>query len=50
MEITIKEGIVIDHEIDTKSEIVSTFAEIIKDTEKDPLKYIKNWKAPGGGE
>lgn len=50
MDTITKEGIVIDYEIDTKGQIVSIFAEIIKDSRKEPLKYIKNWEAPGGGE
>jgi len=45
-----EEKIVVDHEIDTKGQVVSVFAEIIKDSQKEPLKYIKNWQAPGGGE
>jgi len=45
-----EEKIVVDHEIDTKGQVVSIFAEIIKDSQKEPLKYIQNWQAPGGGE
>ena len=45
-----EEKIVIDHEIDTKGQVVSVFAEIIKDSQKEPLRYITNWQAPGGGE
>ncbi len=45
-----EEKIVVDHEIDTKGQVVSVFAEIIKDSQKEPLKYIQNWQAPGGGE
>ncbi|MEQ8189016.1 MAG: hypothetical protein ABRQ39_13675 [Candidatus Eremiobacterota bacterium] len=45
-----EENIVVDHEIDTRGQVVSIFAEIIKDSQKEPLKYIQNWQAPGGGE
>jgi len=46
----LKEKTIKNQEQDTKKEIISTFAEIINDSNKEALKYVKNWKAPGGGE
>lgn len=34
----------------TKREIISVFSEIILDTKKEPVNYVINWEAPGGGE
>ena len=50
MDTITEERIVVDHEIDTKGQIVSIFAEIIKDSQTAPFIYITNWQAPGGGE
>jgi len=44
------ENIIVEQKKVKEDRILSTFSEIIKDSEREPLKYAENWKAPGGGE
>jgi hypothetical protein len=45
-----KEKIIKDEKKDVKKDVLSVFSEIISDAKREPIRYVENWKAPGGGE